>query len=172
VISIEITGLKDLHSMLVNYNRIKHELMREFISRLGDIGIETAGIKFQTAHYDGVNDVVVEPKWVNENTLAVLATGQSVTFIEFGTGITYADDHPLAQQMGMIRGEYGQGKGKQDTWVYYGEPGTMGEWLRTTSGGEYAIRTHGNPANRCMYDASKDMRNNIIKIAKEVFRID
>ncbi len=171
MITVTIQGLSEFKDKMQKYRKSMTERKKEFLTRLGEIGIDTASVSFKTAHYDGVNDVNVSSKWNGSNTLIISATGQTVTFIEFGTGVTYADDHPLAQEFGMIRGEYGQGKGKQDSWVYYGEEGTMGEWLRTVDN-QYVIRTRGNPANRCMYDAGKKMREEIEKIAKEVFRFD
>lgn len=173
MISVTIQGLSEFKDKVQKYRKSMPERKKEFLLKLAEIGIDAADISFKRAHYDGVNDVTVSPtpKWHGSNTLIISATGQTITFIEFGTGITYADDHPLAQEFGMIRGEYGQGKGKQDSWVYYGEEGTMGEWLRTVDN-QYVIRTRGNPANRCMYDAGKKMRDETEKIAKEVFRFD
>lgn len=171
MISVAIKGLSELKTKMQKYRGSMSERKKEFLTRLAEIGVDTASVSFKTAHYDGVNDVTVGSKWCGSNTLIISATGQTVTFIEFGTGVTYADAHPLAQEFGMIRGEYGQGKGKQESWVYYGETGTMGEWMRTTDN-KYVIRTHGNPANRCMYDTGKKMRDEIEKIAKEVFRFD
>ena len=49
--------------------------------------------------------------------------------------------------------------------VVFGEPGTNGEDM-----GNGIVKTHGNPANRCMYETAEEMRNSITRIAKEVFR--
>lgn len=171
-LTVKIDGLNDLLKRYEDYRKSMPERMRTCLRRLAEIGVNTADVSFKTAHYDGINDVVVEPfKWYGNNRVVISAVGNSVTFIEFGTGITYADDHPLAQEFGMIRGEFGQGKGKQDTWVYYGEEGTMGEWLKTVNN-QYAIRTHGNPANRSMYNAGKEIENKVLEVVREVFKFD
>ena len=54
-------------------------------------------------------------------------------------------------------GEYGQGKGKQNTWGYYDDGGNL-------------ILTHGTPAAMPMYHAERTMEQEIKRIAREVFR--
>ena len=71
----------------------------------------------------------------------------------------------------MVRGEYGQGKGSQDSWGYYGNPGTNGRVVKENGKGSLVI-THGNPPARAMYDAGKEMREQVRAIAKEVFGND
>ena len=137
----------------------------EFLRRLSELGVNTADVHFRSAQYDGVNDVVTYSKWENDKTVMVIAKGDAVTFIEFGSGVMYADNHPLASSMGMERGGYGEGRGSQRTWGYYGEPGTNGR----VHGDKCLVLTHGNPASRAMYEASKEMRQRIMEIAKEVF---
>lgn len=139
-----------------------------FTQKLAEIGVGEASIRFQQAQYDGTNDVIVEFDREAYNKVTVIAKGKATLFIEFGTGIHYPDDHPLASRHGMKRGEYGKKQGKKEKWVYYGEAGTNGTVLRTSDRGD-VVRTRGNPASRSMYLASKEIRDNITKIAKEVF---
>lgn len=139
------------------------------LEKLAQFGIDTAGVKFQSAQYDGTNDVHMEPpQWVNSNTVRVVASGRAVAFIEFGTGINYRDDHPKAAEFGAIRGSYGYGLGKLDAWMYDGEPGTNG-YVIPGGANEGKVLTFGNPANRCMYDTAKAMRDKILDIVKEVY---
>jgi hypothetical protein len=144
-----------------------------FLEKLAEIGVDVATTKFSNAQYDGTNDVVLgKPEWINDNKLVISATGKSVMFIEFGTGVHYASEsHPKAGEFGFVRGTYGHGLGKLDSWRYKGNRGSKGELIENgPHKGE--IETHGNPANRCMYDASKEMRRKIREIAKEVFGSD
>lgn len=144
--------------------------MHQLLERLAEIGVDTAAVKFRSAQYDGDNDVVVnEPEWITDTKLIISATGSSVTFIEFGTGVHYTEQHPKAAEMGAIRGEYGKGRGKRETWGYYGNPGTNGVIRKTVDGKGDLILTHGNPPARAMYDAGKQMRERIVEIAREVF---
>lgn len=139
-----------------------------FADRLAQEGMEIASIKFSQAVYDGTNDVSVTVEPRGNNVRAVVATGGATLFIEFGTGVTYPDDHPEAEELGMKRGEYGQGHGKQHSWGYYGEPGTNGV-LKEKKNGGFVVITHGNPANMPMYETVKELQDRLTEIAKEVF---
>ena len=105
-----------------------------------------------------------------EDTIYTIAgkTIEPTLFIEFGTGVTYPDDHPEAEELGMKRGEYGQGHGKQHSWGYYGDPGTNGV-LKEKKNGGFVVITHGNPANMPMYETVKELQDRLTEIAKEVF---
>ena len=139
-----------------------------FADRLAQEGMEIASIKFSQAVYDGTSDVSVTVEPRGNNVRAVVATGGATLFIEFGTGVTYPDDHPEAGELGMKRGEYGQGHGKQHSWGYYGDPGTNGV-LKEKKNGGFVIITHGNPANMPMYETVKELQDRLTEIAKEVF---
>lgn len=139
-----------------------------FADRLAQEGMEIASIKFSQAVYDGTNDVSVTVEPRGNNVRAVVATGGATLFIEFGTGVTYPDDHPEAGELGMKRGDYGQGHGKQHSWGYYGDPGTNGV-LKEKKNGGFVVITHGNPANMPMYETVKELQDRLTEIAKEVF---
>lgn len=139
-----------------------------FADRLAQEGMEIASIKFSQAVYDGTNDVSVTVEPRGNNVRAVVAIGGATLFIEFGTGVTYPDDHPEAEELGMKRGEYGQGHGKQHSWGYYGDPGTNGV-LKEKKNGGFVVITHGNPANMPMYETVKELQDRLTEIAKEVF---
>ena len=139
-----------------------------FADRLAQEGMEIASIKFSQAVYDGTNDVSVTVEPRGNNVRAVVATGGATLFIEFGTGVTYPDDHPEAGELGMKRSEYGQGHGKQHSWGYYGNPGTNGV-LKEKKNGGFVVITHGNPANMPMYETVKELQDRLTEIAKEVF---
>lgn len=142
---------------------------RELLSRLAAAGIDVASARFSAAQYDGLNDVVVRgPEWVGENRMRIAAVGRAVAFIEFGTGVHYAGSHPKAAEFGAVRGGYGYGFGRYDTWRYEGDPGTNGEVIAS---GRHAgeVLTHGNPPARAMYETGKSIRDRVRQIAEEVF---
>ena len=148
-------------------NRLQ-ERTAVFLERLVAVGVGIASACFDDAAYDGTNDVVVSAEYRGENARAIVAVGKAVLFIEFGTGVTYPDNHPEAEELGMKRGEYGQGHGKQHSWGYYGEPGTNGVRKEKKNGG-FVVITHGNPANMPMYETVKELQDRLTEIAKEVF---
>lgn len=148
-------------------NRLQ-ERTAVFLDRVAQEGLEIASAKFERAVYDGTNDVSVTVEPRGNNVRAVVATGGATLFIEFGTGVTYPNDHPEAGELGMKRGEYGQGHGKQHSWGYYGDPGTNGV-LKEKKNGGFVVITHGNPANMPMYETVKELQDRLTEIAKEVF---
>jgi len=168
---IEVKGLDRLVKRLENYANDLESKKKTFLEKLGEIGVTAAKFRFADAEYAGFNDVAVEPTWIDDNTLAVMAVGSSVLFIEFGTGIRY-EEHPMADEFGYHHGTYGQGKGANPKgWVYKGVQGNAGIPVTDRSGRvkDGVYRTFGNPPARAMYEASKDMRNKLLDIAKEVF---
>lgn len=134
-----------------------------FLDRLSMLGAFRARMDFSTAMYAGTNDVeiTVEPK---NNGFEIVATGQAVLFIEFGTGIKNPE-HPQSAEFGYAHGTYGKGQGANEKgWVYYGEQGNAGQPIR-----DGVYRTLGNPPARAMYNSSKEMGQEIYRIAQEVF---
>ena len=172
IVSVKVQGLEELKSKLINYRNSFDSKQKECLRRLAEIGIDEAKVRFGNAQYDGTNDVIVNsPQWISDNRIAITATGESVAFIEFGTGVFYSEQHPYANEMNIQRGTFGQGKGSQNTWGYYGEGGSNGEYLKSTDKGDLYL-THGNPPARAMYEASKKMQGEILRIVKEVFNFD
>ena len=170
---IRAKGIDSLIGKLKAYRKSLEDKQHRLLEELAKIGIDVADARFQSAQYDGESDVVVNgvPEWVGDNKLFITATGHSITFIEFGTGVHYAEQHPKANALGFIRGAYGQGKGSRDTWGYYGSPGTNGKVIKENAKGTLVL-TQGNPPARAMYDSAKEMRNQIVDIAREVFSSD
>ena len=167
---IKVTGIDSLVKKLRAYQKTIEDKLHDLLGELAKLGIDIADAEFKTAQYDGDNDVIVNnvPEWLNDNQLFISASGQSITFIEFGTGVHYTEQHPKADDFGYTRGAYGQGKGSQDTWGYYGSPGTNGQIIKSNSKGDVVL-THGNPPARAMYDAGKEMRNEIVNVARRVW---
>lgn len=169
-VEITLSG-RDIDRLLREVEDWKNWLLDRttvFLGRLAQEGMEIASAKFEQAVYDGTNDVSVTVEPRGNNVRAVVATGKATLFIEFGTGVTYPDNHPEAGELGMKRGEYGQGHGKQQSWGYYGEPGTNG-LLKEKKNGGFVVITHGNPANMPMYETVKELEDRLTDIAKEVF---
>ena len=161
-------GIDTLLRDIERYTVWLKERSQVLLDRLAQAGFEVASARFAKAAYDGTNDASVSMETRGEGVRAVVAVGASVLFIEFGTGVTYPDNHPQAAELGMKRGEYGQGHGKQSSWGYYGDPGTNGV-VKTKKDGSTVVITHGNPANMPMYETIKELEAMLPKLVKEVF---
>lgn len=161
-------GIDTLLREIESYTVWLKERSQVLLDRLAQAGFEVASARFAKAAYDGTNDASVSMETRSEGVRAVVAVGASVLFIEFGTGVTYPDNHPQAAELGMKRGEYGQGHGKQSSWGYYGDSGTNGV-VKMKKDGSTVVITHGNPANMPMYETVKELEAMLPDLVKEVF---
>lgn len=161
-------GIDTLLREIESYTVWLKERSQVLLDRLAQAGFEVASARFAKAAYDGTNDASVSLETRGDGVRAVVAVGASVLFIEFGTGVTYPDNHPQAAELGMKRGEYGKGHGKQSSWGYYGDPGTNGV-VKTKKDGSTVVITHGNPANMPMYETVKELEAMLPELVKEVF---
>ncbi len=144
--------------------------MDVFLRRLTEIGRAEAERLFAVAEYDGDNDVTVTAERTDRG-YRIVASGQSVAFIEFGSGVTMPN-YPADAPVQHARGTFGQGKGADPRgWVYVGEPGTGGVQMYDRNGepkpGVY--RTKGNPPAAAMYHAVRAMQEAAPRLAREVF---
>lgn len=87
----------------------------------------------------------------------IYADGEPVCFLEFGTGVDTDVNHPFADRMpiDITPGSYSV--------TYMREFYTWGYWYY---GGVKLTGTESRPG---MYEASKQIQQNVVKIAKEVF---
>jgi len=171
-IKVDLGQIPEAIKRLEEFRDSLEKKQQEFLRRLAEIGIAEAEARFNTATYDGINDVEVEePVWVSDNKVKVRATGTTILFIEFGAGVSYSTPvHEKATEFGYERGGYGHHYGKRKGWYYRGDPGTNGQIpYNSVMAAKGLVYTIGNPANRCMWEASKKIRSEIINIAKEVF---
>jgi hypothetical protein len=135
----------------------------EFVRRLAEIGVSVASAGFSRADYDGVNDVVVSLE-KTANGYAVVASGKTVGFIEFGTGIRYPEwvDNNNTQGRPYIpkpHGTYGKRQGMNEWgWWFKGSEGAM------------AQHTYGNYPAMAMLAARDQMIEQVTAIAREVWR--
>lgn len=129
-----------------------------FLQRLAQMGATNASLRFSRAIYSGVRDAKVTVKKI-KNGYLVKADGESVLFIEFGSGVTYGHGHPEATEYGMGPGTYPNGKGHWD------DP--KGWWIPKDKGGGH---TFGNSPAMPMYETIKDLKRSLPQLVKEVFR--
>ena len=129
-----------------------------FVKRLAEIGVSVATTGFSVADYDGNKDVTVRLEW-NGNKAVIIAEGETVGFIEFGTGIRNPEwDNSGMDYTPPKHGTYGKKRGARPHGWYF-KPG------------EGAVQhTYGNPPAEAMRTARDVMIERIARIAREVFR--
>ena len=131
----------------------------EFIRRLKELGVSVAERGFAMADYDGVNDVLIA-ETQNANRAAVIAYGETVGFIEFGTGIKFPEyDSAGLEYKPPAHGTYGKGRGKNPHgWYFYQNEGAA------------ARHTYGNAPAEAMLTARNTMIEQVTQIAREVWK--
>lgn len=157
---VSYSGIKETIKHLEDIRKkLGEDKIHSALQRLAEKGYQIASAGFNSAMFDGTNDVQVNIVWESENVVTLVASGQSVLFIEFGTGATYGYGHPLAQQ-------YGYGPG---TWSDNEALGGKGHW-NDPNGWYYKHNTKslGNPPARAMYDAFTTMRDQVEEILREM----
>lgn len=156
--------------MVQQYQKDFKEKVELFTRRLADIGVRVASAGFASAEYDGNNDVVVSLK-KTATGYAVIASGNAVGFIEFGTGVKNREWNSTGMDYTPPpHGSYGYGLGKSEYgWRYKGVPGTRGVLITE---GKHAgeIHTYGNPPAEAMRSARDKMIEQVAVIAREVWR--
>lgn len=157
VVPLSVSGIERLQKAIGEYQKWQEQKTAELLDRLVMLGASTASIRFARATYTGLKDatVTVEPI---ANGYVIKAEGQSVLFLEFGSGIRYGSGHPENAEYGMGPGTYPDGKGHWD------DP--KGWWLPKNKGGGH---TYGNPPAMAMYEARKSIEQELVRIVKEVF---
>lgn len=158
VVPLSESGIQKIQDELTVYRKWQEEKARELAERLASLGATVASIRFSRAVYTGPKDVDVTVEEL-PNGYKVKADGESVLFIEFGSGVTYGYGHPEAGEFGMGPGTYPDGKGHWD--------GPKGWYLPKSAGGGH---TFGNPPAMPMYEARKAIEQELPRIVKEVFR--
>lgn len=166
-ITLDLYEIDKAIKQVEEYKKTLESNVTKFVTAMTEVGEEQATINFKSAQYDGTNDVKVSSR-VYKKSGKIIAEGNATLFIEFGTGVYYGNAHPEAYQNGFFPGSYGP-NGLKNTWAYYGEGGTNGVYRKTTDKGDL-YTTHGNPANRCMYNAGKTVEAQAPRIAREVFK--
>ena len=129
----------------------------ELRMRLAQLGATVASIQFSRAIYNGSNDVTVRVD--NTGSVAVIyAEGQSVAFIEFGSGAKYGYGHPDAGKHGLGPGTWSDGPNGKGHW-----DNEKGWWYGK---GQHS---YGNPPAMAMYKAVQEITEQVTRIAREVF---
>lgn len=144
---------------LEQYERDFAQKEAEFVRRLAEIGVSVARAGFATADYDGVKDVTVRLE-STANGAAVIAEGETVGFIEFGTGVKYPEwDNTSMEYTPPAHGTYGKGRGKNP----------HGWYFKQNEGGA-ARHTYGNAPAEALLTARNEMISRVAQIAREVWR--
>lgn len=145
---------------LVNKRKNTFEVQVDMLcNKLAELGLNVAKVNFANAEYDGNNDVVVSLEKM-DNGYRIVARGNAVAFIEFGTGTamnpqgnaSYFGERPE----GVVGiGQYGKGKGATGKPWYFGN-------------GQKSV---GNVPAMAMYKAEQEMLLEVMQLARSILNV-
>lgn len=153
---------RSINGAIKQLNEYKKEFEakeKEFIKRIAELGVSVTSTGFALADYDGVNDVQVTMTQSGASAV-VTAFGETVGFIEFGTGVRNPEwDNSGIDYTPPKHGTYGKGRGKNPHGWYFKQHDGAG-----------AVHTYGNPPAEAMRTARDTMVERVIQIAREVWK--
>lgn len=161
-------GIDRLIKKLDEYERWVNRKTDELSERLASLGAVSASIGFSQAIYTGEKDYEITVEHRGKGQYAVIANGETVLFVEFGTGVTMGYGHPEAADNG-----YGPGTWPDKHYGYNSKGEYVANWendrgwyLPKEAGGGH---TYGNPPNMPMYFAVRNLEDELKSIVQEVF---
>lgn len=151
-------SIDDIINGLEAYKRGLKVKADALVRALAEAGATNVSLVYARTPYTGpkITDITVEEHGAGK--YAIVASGQTVLFLEFGAGVTYGQGHP--NPMGYGPGTY-PGKGHWD------DPN--GWYLPKSATGKSGVHTYGNAPSAAMYQTGKGLREMIEQAARGVF---
>lgn len=168
-IGLSVREIERLEKEVQEHKKWLQNRSKMLLERLAQLGATNVSLRFSRAVYSGKKDFSVSVKPF-KNGYKVIVDGESVLFIEFGSGITYGSGHPEASKHGMGPGTYPYGKSKKNSKTGEIIPNWRnpdGWYIPKEKGGGH---TYGNPPAMAVYQTVKDLERELPNIVKEVFR--
>lgn len=169
--TLSVKSLENLKKQLLDYKAELNRKCETLVSRLLESGIEVANAKVGESplgkYVTLTTNISADKMGCKGILLAKGAVKESEGYapfsillaIEFGAGIHYnPTPNPKADEFGLGVGTFpGQIHAFEDTWFYWDEEAQ--EWRPT----------HGVKATMPMYEASLKIRDEVVRIARDVF---
>lgn len=156
---LSVSGIKALQKQLQDYQKDLTKKCEEFVRRLAEKGVEIA--KMKITDYDAIYTGELLAS-INSEQGAVIQNGAKwiiytncpwAKFVEFGTGVVgERSPHPDTSIIGW---KYDVNEHGEKGWFYFRD----GEWHWTK----------GMPSRPFMFETAMELRQEIVKVAKEVF---
>lgn len=154
--TLSARSISSAAKQLRKYAESLQKKSEQLVQNLGDYGLDSA---VNLLGHDDTGETLASMEFTRNGTSGTISAGGAAVWIEFGTGVianAVNMPHPKKDEVGAVGwGEYGHGLGK-------------GRWWFINRKGEKKW-TNGIPMNPFMYQASQDMRRELLEMAKEVF---
>lgn len=151
-------SIDDIIRGLEGYKKSLKVKADALVKALADAGCEAVTVTYAGTHYTGPRDETVTVESRGPGKYAIVASGRTVLFVEFGAGVYLGGGHPNPMDYGP--GTY-PGKGHWD------DPN--GWYLPKSVMGKSGVHTYGNAPSAAMYHTAKSLRAMLEQAARGVF---
>lgn len=164
--SITVSGISETLNLVERYNNDQGDMAEKIhlvLEKLARIGVSVAWTTYTASDTDGNDYFDVDWYETGENSVCVVARGEQILFLEFGTGARFAQPYPTDEDFKPIF--------KAGDWskLHSGKWDNPKGWWYTDNSGNTGNHTYGIPPARGMYEAKKEIRNNVDAVIREVF---
>lgn len=149
--------MRGTKSLLEHLDRIQDAIKTDVPNKVDEVvdnRTQGANDEYAAAKYLGHKDVTVESTRPSDNEWAITASGETLLFIEFGTGIIYPHNNPIDHPYNF-----------PGSWsVEHEQYLTDSEKLAKYKGGwplNNNVISYGNPSANVMYQTGKTIRNGL-----------
>lgn len=156
---LSISSIRNLQKQLQDYQKDLTKKCEEFVRKLAKKGVEIA--KMKITDYDAIYTGELLAS-INSEQGAVIQNGATwivytncpwAKFVEFGTGIV--GEHSPHPNTSIVGWKYDVNEHGEKGWFYFRD----GEWYWTK----------GMPSRPFLYETAMDLRQEVVKTAREVF---
>lgn len=148
--------MRGTKSLLAHLDRIQDAIKTDVPNKVNKEVEDRAkgAVNAYAAAQHGHTDISVEPVVRSDNEWAIVASGETLLFIEFGTGIIYPHNNPIDHPYNY-----------PGSWsVDHGQYLTDSEKLARYKGGwplANGVISYGNPSANVMYQTGKSIRSGL-----------
>ena len=144
---------------------------QELSKMLADLGYEAAFQIMGEHVYTGETISSLQVQEIDPNHYLLLAGSTALLFFEFGAGVI-GGGHPKADEMGMGPGTYPGQTHAFDPNGWWFPTDDQNLIIRTDKNGQGWGHSRGNQPYMPFYNASQQIRADLLKCAQEVFHTD
>ena len=170
IIDVDILNSRSINRAVRELNRYADKLEAaegKIAEAVAESGVGTASDIFKNAPYAGYNDVSVHVESDGDEARLV-AEGEAVAFIEFGTGVVMGQGPTLPRPPGVVGlGQYGLGRGAHPPWHYYGVMGVSPPEGTYRPKDANVVVTHGNPPAGALMRTSAEMESRAGEVVRK-----
>ena len=164
----DIDSIDKAIKKLDEYGNSLEQKANQLCEKLANLGYEVAFQIMGEHIYSGETISSLQVQEIEPNKYEIIAGSVALLFLEFGAG-TVGAGHPLDDEFGMGPGTYPGQKHAFDAngWWFLTDDENLA--IRKSKDGKMWGHSRGNPPQMPMYNASRKIREDLLRVAQEVF---